>query len=77
MPIVRNLVVIFVSFLVIAVGRSVVEWICTNVFFLEYEATDQIAGYYVMIATVVCIIVLCRWWILNRRERRREWNYYN
>ena len=77
MPIVRNLVVIFVSFFVIAVGRAVVEWICTNMFFLEYEATDRIAGYYVIIATLVCIIVLCRWWILNRRERVRDHTYYN
>ena len=77
MFIINKLILIFVSFLVIAVGRAAVEWICTNVFSLEYEATDQIAGYYAMIATVVCIIVLCRWWILNRRERRRELTYYS
>lgn len=76
MPIFRNLVVIFVSFFVIAGGRAVVEWICTNIFSLEYEATDQIAFYYVSIATIVLIIVLGRWWILNRRERRRYLNTY-
>ena len=77
MFIINKLIVIFVAFMVISVGRSVVEWICTNVFFLDYEATDQIAGYYAVIATLGCIIVLCRWWILNRREHIRDHNYYN
>lgn len=44
-----------VAFLVIAVGRSAVFWVCTNVLKLEYETGDNIAAYYVMLATVVLI----------------------
>jgi len=41
-----------VAFVVIAVGRSAVFWVCMNVLRLEYETGDKIAAYYVMLATV-------------------------
>ena len=64
---INKLVVIIVAFLVISVGRTVVEWICMNVLDLEYETTDKIAFYYVAIVTIALIVVLSRWWLLRRR----------
>ena len=64
---INKLVVIIVAFLVIGVGRSVVEWICMNVLELEYQTSDNVAAAYVAIVTVMLIIVLCRWVVLRRR----------
>jgi hypothetical protein len=44
-----------VAFVVIAVGRSAVFWVCMNVLRLEYETSDNVAAYYVMVAVVVLI----------------------
>jgi hypothetical protein len=41
-----------VAFVVIAIGRAAVFWVCMNVLGLEYETGDNVAAYYVMIATV-------------------------
>ena len=49
-----------VAFLVIAVGRSVVFWVCMNVLRLQYETGDKVAAFYVMVATVALIVVLVR-----------------
>ena len=63
----RAVPVLIVAFLVIAVGRSVVMWICMNMLGLEYETSDNVAAYYVVAVTIVLIIILSRWWILRRR----------
>ena len=50
----------FVAFLVIAVGRSVLFYVCMNVLRLEYETSDNVAAYYVMVATAVLIFAVIK-----------------
>lgn len=49
-----------VAFLVIAVGRSVVFWACMNVLRLQYETSDNVAAYYVMIAVAGLIFAVIK-----------------
>jgi len=66
---INKLVCIIVAFLVIAVGRTVVFWICMNVLSLEYETSDNVAAYYVVAVTILLIFVLSWWRISARRSR--------
>ena len=47
-----------VAFVVIAVGRSAVFWVCMNVLRLGYETGDRIAAFYVMAATAGLIFAV-------------------
>ncbi|MBV9927216.1 MAG: hypothetical protein JOZ96_19520 [Acidobacteria bacterium] len=55
-----------VAFLVIGVGRTVVEWIGTHVLKLSYETNDSVAGYYVVVATFLLIFVLIKRHLFSR-----------